>query len=128
MSRIPLEGLTHMVPMGGAGVGMHVIPVEKAIEMESSAIGLEKISYWLDYYEGKYAASPCSCRRSRKTYEQGCADDPEGWCIAIGDMADYVVETQKDGRYITSSSFFRSFSKIWMITHTQATTKIHQSA
>ena len=53
MSRIPLEGLTHMVPMGGAGVGMHVIPVEKAIEMENTAIGLEKISYWLDYYEGK---------------------------------------------------------------------------
>lgn len=25
---------------------------------------------------------------------------PEGWCIAVGDMADYVVETQKDGRYI----------------------------
>ena len=34
MSRIPLEGLTQMVPMGGAGVGMHVIPVEKAIAME----------------------------------------------------------------------------------------------
>ncbi len=22
-------------------------------------------------------ASPCSCRRSRQTYEEGCADDPE---------------------------------------------------
>ena len=28
MSRIPLEGLTHMVPPGGAGIGMHVIPVQ----------------------------------------------------------------------------------------------------
>lgn len=38
---------------------------------------------------------------SRQTYEEGCADDPEDWCIAVGDMADYVVETQKGGRYIT---------------------------
>ncbi len=111
MSRIPLEGITNMVPMGGAGVGMHVIPVEKAIEMENTAIGLEKISYWLDYYEGKYAASPCSCRRSRRTYEEGCADDPEGWCIAVGDMADYVVETQKDGRYITKEEALEIFKQ-----------------
>ena len=52
----------------------------------------QHISHWLDKYEGKYAASPCSCRRSRVTYDEGCADDPEGWCIAVGDMADYVVE------------------------------------
>ena len=32
---------------------------------------------------------------------EGCADDPEDWCIAVGDMADYVVETNKGGRYIT---------------------------
>ena len=69
--------------------------------MENESIYLEHISYWLSKYEGKYAASPCSCRRSRLTHNEGCADDPEGWCIAIGDMADYVVETQKDGRYIT---------------------------
>lgn len=79
---------------------MHVIPVEKAIEMENESVDLEHISHWLNKYEGKYAASPCSCRRSRLTHGEGCADDPEGWCIAVGDMADYVVETQKDGRYI----------------------------
>ena len=101
MSRLPLEKITPFVPEGGAGIGMHVIPVEKAIEMENESVDLEHISYWLSKYEGKYAASPCSCRRSRLTHNEGCADDPEGWCIAIGDMADYVVETQKDGRYIT---------------------------
>ena len=57
--------------------------------------------HWLKKYDGKYAASPCSCRLSRQTYDEGCADDPEDWCIAVGDMADYVVETQKGGRYIT---------------------------
>lgn len=100
MSRLPLEKITPFVPEGGADIGMHVIPVEKAIEMENESVDLEHISHWLNKYEGKYAASPCSCRRSRLTHGEGCADDPEGWCIAVGDMADYVVETQKDGRYI----------------------------
>ena len=44
MTMLPLEKITPMVPPGGAGIGMHVIPVEKAIETEQEAIGLEKIS------------------------------------------------------------------------------------
>ena len=111
MSRLPLEKITPFVPEGGAGIGMHVIPVEKAIEMENESIDLEHISYWLDKYEGKYASSPCSCRRSRLTHDEGCADDPEGWCIAVGDMADYVVETQKDGRYITKEEALDIFKQ-----------------
>lgn len=111
MSRIPLEKVTPMVPPGGAGIGMHVIPVEKAIEMENNTASVEHISHWMDKYEGKYAASPCSCRRSRKTYDEGCADDPEGWCIAVGDMADYVVETGKGGRYITKEEAYAIFQK-----------------
>ena len=109
MSRLPLEKITPMVPPGGAGIGMHVIPVEKAIEMENESISLEHISYWLDKYDGKYVASPCSCRYSRQTYDEGCADDPEGWCVAVGDMADYVVETNKGGRYITRDEALEIF-------------------
>ena len=111
MARLPLEKITPFVPEGGAGIGMHVIPVEKAIEMENESIDLEHISYWLDKYEGKYAASPCSCRRSRLTHDEGCGDDPEGWCIAVGDMADYVVETQKDGHYITKEQALEIFKQ-----------------
>lgn len=111
MSRIPLEGLTHMVPPGGAGVGMHVIPVEKAISLENNTASVEHISHWLDKYDGKYAASPCSCRQSRKKFDEGCADDPEGWCIAVGDMADYVVETGKGGRYITRDEAMAIFKQ-----------------
>lgn len=111
MSRLPLEKVTPMVPPGGAGIGMHVIPVEKAIEMQNESISVEHISHWLDKYEGKYAASPCSCRNSRKTFDEGCADDPEGWCIAVGDMADYVVETEKGGRYITREEALEIFKK-----------------
>ena len=111
MTRLPLEKVTKMVPPGGAGIGMHVIPVEKAIRMEDKSISIEHISHWLDKYEGKYAASPCSCRRSRKTYDEGCADDEEGWCIAVGDMADYVVETNKGGRYITKEEALAIFEQ-----------------
>lgn len=99
MTFLPLEKITPMVPPGGAGIGMHVIPVEKAIETENEAVGLEKISYWLHKYEGKYAKSMCSCRASRQYLGEGCGDDPESWCIAVGDMATYIVET---GRASTS--------------------------
>lgn len=100
MTQLPLEAITPMVPPGGAGIGMHVIPVEKAISMENQSADVEHISHWLDKYDGKYAAGPCSCRYSRAMCGEGCADDPEDWCIGVGDMADYLVETNK-GHYIT---------------------------
>ena len=110
MTFLPLEKITPMVPPGGSGIGMHVIPVEKAIESENEAIGLEKISYWLDKYEGKYAKSMCSCRASRQKLGEGCGDDPENWCIAVGDMADYVEETQR-GEYITKEEALDIFRR-----------------
>ena len=110
MTFLPLEKITPMVPPGGSGIGMHVIPVEKAIESENEAIGLEKISYWLDKYEDKYAKSMCSCRASRQKLGEGCGDDPENWCIAVGDMADYVVETQR-GEYITKEEALDIFRR-----------------
>ena len=110
MTMLPLEKITPMVPPGGAGIGMHVIPVEKAIETENEAIGLEKISYWLHKYEGKYAKSMCSCRASRDKLGEGCGDDVENWCIAVGDMADYVVQTQR-GEYITYDEAMEIFKK-----------------
>ena len=100
MTFLPLEKVTPMVPPGGAGIGMHVIPVEKAIETENTSASIEHISHWLKKYEGKYAASMCSCRASRAVLGEGCGDCADDWCIAVGDMADYVVETQR-GRYIT---------------------------
>ena len=100
MTQLPLEAITPMVPPGGAGIGMHVIPVEQAIQMENQTADVEHISHWLDKYDGKYAASPCSCRMSREKLGEGCGDDPEDWCIGVGDMADYLVETER-GHYIT---------------------------
>ena len=93
MTFLPLEKITPMVPMGGAGIGMHVIPVEKAISMESESMDIEHISYWLKKYEGHIGASLCSCRYGRKKLDEGCADDYNDWCIGVGDMADYCRET-----------------------------------
>ena len=111
MTFLPLERVTKIVPPGGAGVGMHVIPVEQAISMEDTSISVEHISHWLEKYEGKYAASPCSCRKSNCSYDEGCADDFNDWCIAVGDMADYVVETKKGGRYISKEEALEIFKK-----------------
>lgn len=95
MTYIPLAGITQMVPPGGSGIGMHVIPVEKAIEMENETDDLEHISYWLKKYEGHIGVGRCSCRASRKLLGDGVADDDYGWCIGVGDFADYCRETNK---------------------------------
>ena len=95
MTYIPLAGVTQMVPPGGAGIGMHVIPVEKAISMENQSVDLEHLSYWLKKYEGHIGVGRCSCRASRKVLGDGCGDDDYGWCIGVGDFADYCRETGK---------------------------------
>ena len=100
MTFIPLAGITQMIPQGGDGIGMHVIPVEKAINAENKSIDLEHISYWLKKYEGHIAAGICSCRASRAVLGDGCTDDVDDWCIQLGDMADYCVETGR-AHYIT---------------------------
>lgn len=100
MSRLPLEKVTPMVPLGGSGIGMHVIPVEKAIPAQSQSASVEHISHWLKKYEGKYAAGACSCRRQQRIRGEGTGDLEEDLCIGVGDMADYLVETNK-GHYIT---------------------------
>lgn len=95
MTYNPLAGKTHLLPPGGGGVGMHVIPVEKAIEMENTSVDLEHISYWLKKYEGHIGVGQCSCRASRGAMGEGCADDVSSWCIGVGDFADYCRESGK---------------------------------
>lgn len=63
--------------------------------MENEAIDIEKLSYWLSKYEGKIGVGRCSCRASRKAIGEGVADDDYGWCIGVGDFADYCRETGK---------------------------------
>ena len=99
MSRLPLEKVTPMVPLGGAGLGMHVIPVEKAIPAEQESMDIEHISYWLKKYKDKYAVGQCSCRLQQRIRGEGTGDIEGDWCIGVGDMADFLVETGR-GHYV----------------------------
>ena len=108
MTFIPLAGITQMVPPGGDGIGMHVIPVEQAIDAESKSVDLEHISYWLKKYDGHIAAGICSCRASRAVLGDGCTDDVDDWCVQLGDMADYAVETGR-AHYITKERALEIF-------------------
>ncbi len=42
---------------------------------------------------------------SRSILGEACGDDPNDWCIAVGDMADYVVETDR-GHYVTRDEVY----------------------
>ena len=100
MARLPLEKVTPMVPPGGAGIGMHVIPVEKAIPKDSKSVSIEHLSHWLKKYD-YFSAGVCSCRRSQTVRGEGSGDIADYWCIAVGDCARYCDETGKDGKTVT---------------------------
>ena len=100
MTFLPLVGKTHLIPPGGNGIGMHVIPVEKAINATNTSISIEHISHWLDKYEGSLSVGYCSCRNARRLYGEGSGEIQDDCCIGLGDFATYLVETGK-GRPIT---------------------------
>ncbi len=100
MAFLPLANITPMVPPGGAGIGMHVIPVEQAIPAHSKSVSVEHISHWLDKYDGHIGAGICSCRQCQSKRGEGSGDIADDWCIGLGEFADYVVECG-NGHYIT---------------------------
>jgi NADPH-dependent glutamate synthase beta chain and related oxidoreductases len=99
MTQMPLEGVTPMIPLGGAGVGMHVIPVEKAIEHESQSVSVEHISHWLNKYD-KYSVGQCTCRKQQTMRGEGSGEINGEFCMGVGDMAEYCVD-RGVGRYIS---------------------------
>ncbi len=99
MTYLPLTVATKMVPPGGAGIGMHVIPVERAIKQENHTASVEHLSHWLKKYD-RYAAGACSCAVAERARGDNGGRDPQNWCIGVGDMATYLYETGK-GHYIT---------------------------
>ena len=110
MTFLPLEKVTAMVPPGGAGIGMHVIPVEKAIPAEAKSISIEHISHWLEKYDGHIGVGVCSCRRSETIQGRGSGDIKDDWCVGVGEFADYLVETGK-GRRITKEEALAIFQR-----------------
>ena len=95
MAFLPLAGVTEMVPPGGAGIGMHVVPVEKAIPADCEALDIERLSHWLKKYEGHIGVAVCSCRKQQRIRDEGSGDVEAEWCIGVGDFADYCRETGK---------------------------------
>ena len=93
MTYLPLAGITQMVAPGGSGIGMHVIPVEKAIPAECESLDIEHISYWLKKYEGQIGLGICSCRKQQTIRGEGSGDVMQYWCMGLGDFADYCRET-----------------------------------
>ena len=99
MTQLPLEKVTPFVPMGGAGIGMHVIPVEKAIPAESKSVSVEHLSHWLNKYD-LYSVGICTCRKQQTMRGEGSGEIEGEFCMGVGDMAEYCVEKGM-GRYIT---------------------------
>ena len=100
LTQAPLEGITQMVPLGGSGVGMHVIPVEKAIESNNESIPIEHISHWLEKYDGKIGLGVCSCRRQQTIRGEGDGSVEQECCMGLGDLAEWCANTGR-GHYIT---------------------------
>ncbi len=92
LSLKPLSGVTPMVPVGGGGMGMHVIPIETAIPSEIKTASYEQLSYWLKKYD-LFAVGDCSCRISRRLMGEGCGHLEKDMCIAVGDLAEFAVNT-----------------------------------
>ena len=100
MTFLPLEGKTHLIPPGGDGIGMHVIPVEAAIPAKNQSASVEHLSHWLEKYDGQFSVGYCSCRNARRLYGEGSGEIQDDCCIGVGDFATYLIETGK-GRPIT---------------------------
>jgi len=96
----PLEIAAKLVPPGGAGIGMHVIPVEKAIEAESQSVSVEHLSHWLQKYD-KFCTMVCACRKAQRIRGEGVGDIEGYMCIGVGDIAEFLVTSGKDAHYIT---------------------------
>ncbi len=96
----PLELAAKLVPPGGAGIGMHVIPVEKAIDSTSESVSVEHLSHWLQKYD-KFCSMVCACRKAQRVRGEGVGDIEGHMCIGLGDIAEFLVESGKDARYIT---------------------------
>lgn len=96
----PLELAAKLVPPGGAGIGMHVIPVEQAIDGASQSVSVEHLSHWLQKYD-KFCTMVCACRKAQRIRGEGVGDIEGYMCIGVGDIAEFLVESGKDAHYIT---------------------------
>ena len=86
-----------MIPVGGAGLAMHVIPVEKAIPAGTKTVNHEEISHWLKKYD-YISVQDCQCRTIMKATNEWCGHSIKDRCFYVGDAARYIVSTGRGRR------------------------------
>ena len=105
MTFLPLEGKTHLIPPGGDGIGMHVIPVEAAIPAKSQSASVEHLSHWLEKYDGQFSVGYCSCRNARRLYGEGSGE--------IQDLE--ILQRSEDNGYVHQVTNIDGSDKIFGI-------------
>ncbi|MER2236133.1 MAG: FAD-dependent oxidoreductase, partial [Candidatus Limivicinus sp.] len=96
-TRIRMQTMSPLIP-NGYGL-MRVIPVESAIKDNPVATDHEKLSYYLNKYD-TFSVSPCSCRASRSSINDGCGHLAEEMCVQMGKGAEHYIRTGR-ARQIT---------------------------
>ena len=96
-TRIRMETMSPLIPQG-YGL-MRVIPVESAIKDIPNVSDYEKLSYYLNKYD-TFCVSPCSCRASRSSINDGCGHLAEEMCLQMGKGAEHYIRTGR-ARQIT---------------------------
>ena len=96
-TRIRMATMSPLLP-NGYGL-MRVIPVESAIKDIPNVSDYEKLSYYLNKYD-TFCVSPCSCRASRTSINDGCGHLAEEMCVQMGKGAEHYIRTGR-ARQIT---------------------------
>ena len=89
-TRIRMQTMSPLIP-DGYGL-MRVIPVESAIKDLPGVSDYEKLSYYLNKYD-TFCVSPCSCRASRSSINDGCGHLAEEMCVQMGKGAEHYIRT-----------------------------------
>ena len=89
-TRIRMQTMSPLLP-SGYGL-MRVVPVESAIKDNPAANDFEKLSYYLNKYD-TFSVSPCSCRASRTSINDGCGHLADEMCIQMGKGAEHYIRT-----------------------------------
>ncbi len=96
-TRIRMQTMSPLIP-DGYGL-MRVIPIESAIKDIPNVHDYEKLSYYLNKYD-IFCVSPCSCRASRSSINDGCGHLAEEMCLQMGKGAEHYIRTGR-ARQIT---------------------------
>ncbi|MBQ1396825.1 MAG: FAD-dependent oxidoreductase, partial [Eubacterium sp.] len=60
----------------------------------------EHLSHWLNKND-RFCSMVCACRKAQRVRGEGVGDIEGHMCIGVGDIAEFLVESGKDARYIT---------------------------